>query len=377
LKFIKKASEKKISKVHNKKNFTSKTNKPINFLEKTHKLKLNKNKNIKNYFTELKLNGGNTYDINKNLKLTISQDDFFFEFTSEPTNSLSSQTYTFKVFHAYYLSYDGYNSNLRPMNSNPGGAYILSTTSLEYNVFKVDYDKSYYENGSNVSKIVLRFEKSYLILTIANEGDFINNFQMESIWDPIDKNDSNPKEYLLVVKSDIDNSITLPDGKVQPEFWTDSNGIKMMRRIKDFRASYKYTVTEKLGSNFYPVNSMMSMFERKKANYNVEDYKDIDYSSRKLTLLNDRAQSGGAMENGEFIMIHNRHSNWDDRRGLADGIYENSSFNINFRVNNYLIFGNNDENIKNVENSIQERFNLFVWDGDRELQINKSNSFNK
>jgi len=348
---------------------------PFKFIKKNAKSRVNKKQNSKKYFTEIKKDGDDVYIINKNLKISISQDDFFFEFKSAPTSSQPSQNYTFKVFHAYYESYNGYNSLLRPINSNPGGAYILSTTTLDYKAFPIDFEKSYIENGSKISKVILRFEKSFLILTFTNEGNSINNFQMESIWDPIDKNDLNPKEYLLVVKSDIDNNITLPDNSVQPEFWTDSNGIKMMRRIKDFRASYKFNVTEKLASNFYPVNSMMSLFERKKVAYNKEDYKDFYYSSRKITILNDRAQSGGAMDTGELIMIHNRHSNWDDRRGLCDGIYELSSFNINFKLNNYLIFGNDDENIKYVENSIQERFNLFIWNGEKDFQIIKSNYF--
>jgi len=272
------------------------------------------------------------------------------------------------------LSYNGYNSPLRPTNSNPGGAYILSTTELNYKKFSIDFQKSYYEQGNKITKIVLQFEKSILILTLSNDGKSVNNIHMESIWDPISKHDLYPKEYLLVVRTDIQNLIRLPDGTTQPEFWTDSNGIKMMRRIKDFRASYNYTITEKLASNFYPVNSMISLFERKTMNYTSDDFENVDYGSRKITLLNDRAQSGGAMEEGEIIMIHNRHSTKDDRRGLADGIYETSSFDIQFRINNYLIFGNDDANIKDIENSLQERFSLLSWSGEKDVEsINGKN----
>ncbi len=69
------------------------------------------------------------------------------------------------------------------------------------------------------------------------------------------------------------------------------------------------------------------------------------------------------MELGELIMIHNRHSNRDDRRGLVDGIYEKHSFNVYFRVNNYLVLGNDDEAIKDLENNVQEKvwFVLIRW----------------
>jgi len=257
---------------------------------------------------------------------------------------------------------------LRPQGSNPGGAYILSTTELNYRKFNVDFEKSYFETGSIITKIVLRFEKSFLIITFASTEKAANAFQVESVWDPIDLNDLQPKEYLLVVKTDIDNTLTLPDGLVQPEFWTDSNGIKMMRRIKDFRAHYDYKVTEKLSSNFYPVNAMFSLLERNKAKFAEENFKDFNYEARKVTLLNDRAQSGGAMEAGEMIMIHNRHSNRDDRRGLSDGIYENDSFGTHFKVNNFLVFGNDVENLKDIESAIQERFGLLTWEGEKETK---------
>lgn len=257
---------------------------------------------------------------------------------------------------------------MRPNGSNPGGAYILSTTELNYRKFNLDFEHSYFEQGSKITKIVFRFKKSFLIITLANEAKSLNAFQIESIWDPIDMNDNKPKEYLLVVKTDIDNNLTLPDGSIQPEFWTDSNGIKMMRRIKDFRPHYDYKVTEKLASNFYPVNSMFSLLERNKAKFAEENFKDFNYEAKKVTLLNDRAQSGGAMEAGEIIIIHNRHSNRDDRRGLADGIYENDSFANNFRVNNYLVFGNDVETIKDVENAVQERFGLLTYDGESEAK---------
>lgn len=329
--------------------------------------------NNKKYFNKPPFVGHKEYKITNNLNLFISNQDFYFEFTSQSVSSTGEpqNLYKFEVFHAYYLTYDGRNSGLRPANSNPGGAYILSTTELQYKKFVVDFEKSYFEPGSKITKIVLKFKKSILILTIPNSAESANKIQLESIWDPIDLKDKIPKEYLLVVKTDIDNSLTLPDGTLQPEFWTDSNGIKMMRRIKDFRSSYEYKVTEQLASNFYPVNAMISLFDRRGEKYEDQEFKNESYKSRKVTVLNDRAQSGGAMEPGEIIMIHNRHSNRDDRRGLADGIYENHSFNVYFRVNNYLVFGNDDDAIKDLENTIQERFNLFVWDGENERQAIK------
>lgn len=263
--------------------------------------------------------------------------------------------YNFTIFHAHYESYNGHNSDLRKDGSCPSGAYILSTTKVDFDKFELNHDKSYFEKGNLVSRLVLRYEKSFLILTMDNEKpkQFV---EIESIWDPIPE-DAKALEYLLVVDSDMDNLINLPSGKSEPEFWTDSNGIKMMRRIKDFRSGFNFPPEDPVSANFYPVNSMFSLREKNYKNYTTNEYQGLADGNRMMSYMVDRSESIGGMKKGQFIAIQNRASYADDHKGMRDGfLKEMASFKINFRVKSYLVFDNDMPLIKRIERQFQDRF---------------------
>jgi hypothetical protein len=155
----------------------------------------------------------------------------------------------------------------------------------------------------------------------------------------------------------------LPSGKKEPEFWTDSNGIKMMRRIKDFRTGYDFHVEDPVSANFYPVNSMFSIREKtsNSINYSINEYEGLTNENKMISYMVDRSESIGALKKGQFIVIQNRQSYTDDRKGMADGLLkEASSFKINFKIKSYLVFDNNPNLIKQIENKIQNRFALFT-----------------
>jgi len=342
--------------------------------------------NLKVYYEESK------NQLTFNLNLNITNND------SNSNNNKINQNYIFQISHAYYISYNGSNSNLRPDGSCPSGAYILSTTEIEPKKFDFIPEKSYIESGKFYKRIVMRFSNSYIIIILENKNnktmnitkngikenknsnqklfgiyefsrtsdenvDLNNYFQIESIWDPI-ADDAIPKEYLLLISSNLDNSVNLPNGKSEPEFWTDSNGIKMMRRFKDYREGYDYFVTDPVAGNFYPVNSMISFRDRNNYKYTEDhkknDYLDINYNDRMITYLNDRSQSIGVMKKGEIIIIQNRHSYRDDWKGLEEIMKENHSFKTYFKLKSFLVFGGDERTIRKLERSIQDRFYLIA-----------------
>ena len=47
-------------------------------------------------------------------------------------------------------------------------------------------------------------------------------------------------------------------------FYTDSNGLEMQMRTLDKRPDFTITTKEKISSNYYPVNSAISVVDRKK-----------------------------------------------------------------------------------------------------------------
>lgn len=44
-----------------------------------------------------------------------------------------------------------------------------------------------------------------------------------------------------------------------PKFWTDSNGLRMMKRVINHRDSFKINTPQKTSSNFFPVGSAISI----------------------------------------------------------------------------------------------------------------------
>ena len=174
---------------------------------------------------------------------------------------IKSQDYTIKISHGIYTSYDGNNSDLRPKNSNPDGAYILSTTKLEPDLQTVDFSLSTLLKGKNIIQISFKFPNSVMHIRYSRLKQYF--LEVESVYDPIGhpSGDSEGKELILHFKTDLDNNIKFNNSFSTPEFWTDANGVKMMRRYKDYRSGWNYTITEKVASNFYPVNYAISLRE--------------------------------------------------------------------------------------------------------------------
>ena len=302
----------------------------------------------KKYFSDLKDeilsigNGGLTFNSN-NLKFTKDKNEF----------SLS---------HGYYTSYDGSNSNIRPEKSNPDGAYIFAPCENELQTYEsIDKEKSFYQQSEHFTSIILRYPNSYLIIVVEN-----NNFKIytESIFDPIPKKTDKGFNYLLVLDSNINN---INKEYNQPQIFTDSQGINMMQRIKDTRPNYKYEITEKVSSNFYPITSVVSIYETEK-------------EKNKISIYSDRAQSAGVIKDGQIQLICQRFSTVDDWKGVGEGLYENSSMERFFSVKHLITFDNKNHSdyfnkvpfilsVENVENSkINSNFDKIIL-GDESVDI--------
>ena len=228
----------------------------------------------------------------------------------------------FCVSHAYYTSYDGTNSKVRPEKSNPDGAYIFAPCEDELQRYEsINKNKSFIQQNDHFTSIVLRYPNSYLIIIIKNEN---LNMYIESIFDPLPRKSEKAFNYLLVLDSNINN---INKEYSQPEIFTDSQGINMLRRIKDTRPNYKYELTEKITSNFYPITSVVSLHETENEN-NI------------ISIYSDRAQSAGVVEKGQIQLICQRFSTVDDWKGVGEPLYENSSSDRFFPVKHFICFDN-------------------------------------
>ena len=247
--------------------------------------------------------------------------------TSTLEFTIHSLKYTLN--HEYYTSYTGTNSTVRPEKSNPDGAYIFAPCENSAQHFDIDKTRSFIQQTSSYTTIALRYPHSYLLLIISHNS---NDIYTESIFDPISKDAKVGYNYILSLKTNIDNINTKYN---KPEIYTDSQGINMLQRIKDTHPKYNYTVTEEVSSNFYPITSMVSMCD----------------SDKKVTIYSDRAQSAGVINKGEIQLILQRYSTVDDWKGVAEGLYENSSMDRFFSVKHKISFNseNNDSDYYNKE----------------------------
>ena len=238
----------------------------------------------------------------------------------------------FSLSHGYYTSYDGSNSKVRPERSNPDGAYIFAPCENELQRYEsIDKNKSFYQKNDHYTSIILRYPNSYLIIIIQNNN---LNIYTESIFDPIPRKTDKGFNYLLVLDSNIDN---LNKEYNQPQIFTDSQGINMMQRIKDTRPNYKYELTEQVSSNFYPITSVVSLYE-------------TENKKNKINIFSDRAQSAGVVNKGQIQLICQRFSTVDDWKGVGEGLYENSSMNRFFPVKHLITF--DDKNCSDYFNKV-------------------------
>jgi hypothetical protein len=131
----------------------------------------------------------------------------------------------------------------------------------------------------------------------------------------------------MLIKTNINNVETINNFTTN-YFFTDSNGLFMMKRYKNYSTKFEFKHDETVSNNFFPVTTCASI-------------KDEDM---KLNLFNDRPQSIGCLRTGEIIVILNRQSKFDDYKGLDEKLYEKESFSTFFKISHILSFGIDSKN---------------------------------
>jgi len=111
------------------------------------------------------------------------------------------------------------------------------------------------------------------------------------------------------------------DMKTDKTFYTDSNGLDMQKRVKDYRPSWNFSYPdsyqkENVTANYYPINSAIA----------VED------DNIRLTVLNDRSQGGSSLEDGTVELMHNRKIHSDDNKGVGEFLEEHNQYGRGIRV---------------------------------------------
>lgn len=130
--------------------------------------------------------------------------------------------------------------------------------------------------------------------------------------------DEKGKEIISKFKTDLDT---------KGVFYTDSNGRELLRRQRNKRDTWDVELFEQIAGNYYPVTSRIVLTENK-TNY-------------RFTVVNDRAQGGSSIDDGDVeLMIHRRLLH-DDAFGVGEALNETEfdGKGLVVRGTHYVLFG--------------------------------------
>ncbi|EDW77497.1 uncharacterized protein Dwil_GK24528 [Drosophila willistoni] len=174
------------------------------------------------------------------------------------------------------------------------GAYVFRQNG---DIKEVDDDVEFSVYDGTLVKEVHQQVSEYISQVIRiYEG--VNRVEFEWLVGPIPTDSDTAREIVSLFKTGISS-----DGV----FYTDSNGREMLKRQKNKRENYDPDLGQQPTSgNYYPITSRIALEDSKK----------------RFAVLNDRAQGGSSMQNGELeIMLHRRLIR-DDGYGVGEALNE-------------------------------------------------------
>lgn len=212
--------------------------------------------------------------------------------------SLPGKTVELKNSFHYY---EGHTGNNKVFINRSSGAYIFrpkeqTTKSLGDPILSV----LFFDARSSGGKLI-EIQQTYnsfvrQSIRIHPDKEFI---EFDWFVGSIPVNDGVGKEVVARYSTDLITRRT---------FYTDANGRQIMKRIRDYRPSWNYTVFEPVSGNYYPVNSRIF----------IRDYN----SNVQLSLLTDRSQGGSSLREGEIELMLHRRLLHDDAFGVAEALNE-------------------------------------------------------
>ncbi|XP_062244206.1 lysosomal alpha-mannosidase [Platichthys flesus] len=213
------------------------------------------------------LSGLSNLETNQSIKLT---QNFYWYNASDGNNSESNQMSGAYIF--------------RPNSSTP---FIISRTAKTETV------------QSSVVQEVRQWFSPWASQVVRLYSDS-RALELEWTVGPVPIDDSLGKEVITRLDTSIQTSGL---------FYTDSNGREVLQRRKDFRPTWNLRQSEPIAGNYYPINSRAF----------IKD--DVD----QLTVVTDRSQGGGSIQNGSLEIMLHRRLLYDDVRGVGEPLNETSN----------------------------------------------------
>ncbi|XP_058121283.1 lysosomal alpha-mannosidase-like [Anopheles ziemanni] len=238
-----------------------------------------------------------------------------------------------------FLFYEGAYGNNEEIRNRSSGAYIFRPNGTEKAVTEVvELQVVKSELVQEVHQIFNEWI-SQVIRVYAGQ----DHVELEWLVGPIPIDDGTGKEIVSRFESDIAS---------EGVFWTDSNGREMLRRVRNKRETWNLDLAEPISGNYYPVTNKIV----------------IDDGSYRLALLNDRAQGGSSLSDGQLELMVHRRLLRDDRFGVGEALNETQyGTGLVARGKIFLLFGQYTNSISQrptqaaKERFLQNKIHLPSW----------------
>uniref|UniRef100_A0A6E8VVM0 Alpha-mannosidase n=1 Tax=Anopheles coluzzii TaxID=1518534 RepID=A0A6E8VVM0_ANOCL len=236
-----------------------------------------------------------------------------------------------------FLYYEGAYGNNEEFRNRSSGAYIFRPNGTEKAV--TDVVEIQVVKSDLVQEVHQIFNEwiSQVIRVYAGQ----EHVELEWLVGPIPIDDSKGKEIISRFESDI---------KSEGTFWTDSNGREMLRRVRNYRETWELDLVEPVAGNYYPITAKIA----------VED----DHS--RMAVLNDRAQGGSSLVDGQLELMVHRRLLRDDAFGVGEALNETQyGAGIVARGKHWLFFGSSQKAVSPTlqakERFLQNKVLLPSW----------------
>ncbi|GAB6018760.1 hypothetical protein CHUAL_000429 [Chamberlinius hualienensis] len=226
---------------------------------------------------------------NEFLSVTVDGDSGLLQ---SITDLVNGKTYNVEQNYYYYQGWEG--NNIVP-EGRASGAYIFRPNGTANLVSATATTTSY--SGSEVQEIHQIFNEYISQVIRLYPGE--TKVEFEWMIGPISVDDGIGKEIITVYTTDLDNDGT---------YYTDSNARQTMERIRNYRPSWDAHLAENISGNYYPVNSHI---------YIKDQIQDSQF-----TVITDRSQGGGSLEDGQIEIMLHRRLLYDEDKGVGEALNE-------------------------------------------------------
>lgn len=210
--------------------------------------------------------------------------------------NLASGTEMPVTMNMYY--YHGHPGNCSDAKYQPSGAYVFRPNTSD--IYSWPSSSTRTSEGPLVKEVYTDFSPwASQVVRLYKDADYV---EVEYTVGPIPVDDKIGKEVIARFETNMTTNEL---------FYTDANGREILQRQRDYRPTWKLNQTEPVAGNYYPVNSRIYIQDKT--------------AGTQLTVMTDRSNGGGSVQDGNIEIMLHRRLLYDDCLGVGEPLNETGS----------------------------------------------------